>query len=67
MLVLINEQENIGLGVVKETKNGTIYFTPEAAHAAYKQFKENGVKELANKWRDKIDERVYNAMMSLSV
>lgn len=44
------------------------YFdTPEQAHACYKTFKEALCKELANKWRDKIDERVYNAMMSWSV
>ena len=44
------------------------YFaTPEEAHAVYKQFKENLCKELANKWRGKIDERVYNAMMVWSV
>ena len=44
------------------------YFsTPEEAHAVYKQFKENLCKELANKWRGKIDERVYNAMMFWSV
>ena len=43
------------------------FTTPEAAHAAYKQFKENLCKELANKWRGKIDERVYNAMMVWTV
>ena len=44
------------------------YFaTPEEAHAVYKQFKENLCKELANKWRGKIDERVYNTMMVWSV
>lgn len=35
----------------------------ESAHAVYKQFKENLCKELANKWREQIDPRVYDAMM----
>lgn len=41
--------------------------TPEDAHAAYKAFKEALCKELANKWRGQIDERVYDAMMVWSV
>lgn len=35
----------------------------ESAHTVYKQFKENLCKELANKWREQIDPRVYDAMM----
>ena len=39
----------------------------EEAHQVYKQSKEKLCKELANKWRGKIDERVYNAMMVWTV
>ena len=41
----------------------------EETHAfnAYKQAKEAYIKELANKWRDKIDPRVYDALMSWEV
>lgn len=41
--------------------------SPEKAHHAYKNFKENLCKELANKWKDKIDGCVYEAMMVWSV
>lgn len=41
--------------------------TPEAAFAAYKVAKEKRIKEVANKWRDKIDIRAYNALMSYEV
>ena len=37
------------------------------AFKAYKQVKENYIKELANKWKDKIDERAYNALMNYQV
>lgn len=41
------------------------YFnTAEEAHATYKTLKEALCKELANKWRGQIDERVYDAMMN---
>ena len=37
------------------------------AFNAYKQAKESFIKELANKWQGKIDERVYKALMSYTV
>ena len=44
------------------------YFnTPEEAFAAYKPFKENLCKQLALKWKDEIDERLFNAMMNWQV
>lgn len=41
--------------------------TPEEAHAAYVVAKEAYVKEVAEKWKGKIDPRVYDALMSWRV
>ena len=38
--------------------------TPEEAFNTYKQAKEAYIKEVANKWKDKIDQRVYEALMN---
>ena len=44
------------------------YFKTEIeAFNAYKRAKESFVKEQANKWKGKIDERAYNALMSYEV
>lgn len=43
------------------------FTTPEDAHAVYKQFKEALCKEIANKYRSQIDDRVYDAMMAWSI
>lgn len=43
------------------------FTTPEAAFQAYKQAKEDYIKEVAEKWRGKIDERVYQAMINYQV
>ena len=43
------------------------YTTPEQAFYAYKQTKESYIKEVANKWKDQIDPRVYNALMNYEV
>ena len=41
--------------------------TPEEAFYAYKEAKEIYIKEVANKWRDQIDSRVYEALMKYRV
>ena len=41
--------------------------TPEEAFQVYKEAKEKHIKELADKWRDKIDPRVYEAMYNYKV
>ena len=41
-----------------------LYKTPQEAHQAYVIAKEAYVKEVANKWRGRIDERVYEALMA---
>ena len=43
------------------------YLTPEEAFAVYKREKEKHIKEVANKWKDQIDLRVYEALMSWEV
>ena len=43
------------------------YDTPEQAFNAYKQAKESYIKEVANKWREQIDPKVYDALMSYKV
>lgn len=44
-----------------------VYATPELAFEAYKVFKESFIKQQANKWRDKIDPRAYDALMNYQV
>lgn len=41
--------------------------TPEEAFYVYKQAKEEYIKEVANKWIDEIDPRVYEALMKYEV
>ena len=50
----------------KQEKLGS-FNTELEAFNAYKQAKEAFVKEQANKWKDKIDERAYNALMNYIV
>ena len=44
-----------------------VFKTEIEAFLAYKQAKEAYIKEVANKWKDKIDLRVYNALMKHEV
>lgn len=41
--------------------------TPEDAFNAYKNAKESYIKEVASKWKDKIDPRAYEALMNYQV
>ena len=43
------------------------YNTTEEAFQAYKQAKEGYIKEVANKWKDQIDPRAYEALMNWTV
>jgi hypothetical protein len=44
-----------------------VFNSKESAFLAYKSFKEGNAKVLATKWRDKIDPRAYEALMSYQV
>lgn len=41
--------------------------TPEEAFAVYKREKEKYIKEVANKWKDQIDPRVYESLMNWTI
>ena len=41
--------------------------TPEEAFQAYKEAKELCIKEVANKWKDKIDDKVYQSLLNYEV
>ena len=41
--------------------------TPEEAFYVYKEAKEAYIKEVANKWKDQIDPKVYDALMKYQV
>ena len=41
--------------------------TPEEAFQAYKVAKEAWIKEVADKWKDKLDPKVYKAMYEYQV
>lgn len=54
------------------SKNGEVihlgYFdTPEEAFYAYKPVKEAYIKALAEKWKDQIDTRAYEALMNWTI
>lgn len=44
-----------------------VYETVEEAFRAYKVFKENHIKEIANKYKDKIESNIYLALMKYEV
>ena len=57
-------------GMLRATLNNKHlgYFnTVEQAFQVYKQAKEDYIKEVANKWKDQIDPRVYDALVSYQV
>ena len=43
------------------------FLSPEEAFLTYKAAKEDYIKEVANKWKDKIDPKVYEALMNYEV
>ena len=57
-----NGQENL-----KSSGSLGLFNTEIEAFNAYKRAKESYLKELAEKWKDKIDPRAYNALMNYQV
>lgn len=55
---------NKGVGFVKHLG---YFYTPEEAFQAYKEAKEAHIKVVAERWKDQIDHRVYNALINWSV
>ena len=55
------------LTVDGKSKHIGLFVTPEEAFHAYKAVKEQHAKVLANKWKDKIDPRAYEALMKWNV
>lgn len=43
------------------------FTSPQEAYSVYKTFKESRCRDMANKWRGQIDNRVYDAMMAWRV
>ena len=66
-----NKRDEVFVAKVKKSKGKSEYLglfnTELEAFNAYKTAKEAFVKEQANKWKGKIDERAYNALMSYEV
>ena len=56
----------VNLNIGKPVRLG-FYKTEIEAFNAYKQAKEAHIKNMANKWKGKIDNRAYDALMSYKV
>lgn len=68
----VSFRENVGLFVARCNTNSKSKFlgyfnTEEEAYFAYKTYKESLCKKIANKWKNEIDSRAYDAMMVWSV
>ena len=59
-------QADVSVGRKKRKRLGS-FSTPEEAFQIYKEAKEAYIKEVANKWKDYIDQRAYNALMNYEV
>lgn len=55
------------LSITNKRKGLGTYSTPEEAFQSYKQAKEDYIKDVANKWKDQIDPRAYEALMNYQV
>ena len=66
-----HKRNKVFVARVNKSKGGSEYLgsfnTEVEAFKAYKQAKESFIKEQANKWKDQIDERAYNALMNYTV
>ena len=57
---------DVSVGRKKRKRLGS-FSTPEEAFYVYKREKEKYIKEVANKWKDQIDPRAYEALMNYQV
>ena len=55
------------LSITNKGKALGTYATPEEAFNVYKREKERYIKDVANKWKDQIDPRAYEALMNYQV
>ena len=66
-----NKKDKVFVAQVSRNKGNPKYLgafkTEIEAFNAYKQTKESYIKELANKWKNKIDIRAYNALINYTV
>ena len=68
--VLFNERTkrySVGFSKGSKTKHLGYFGDEKEAFAAYKQAKEAYIKEVANKWKDQIDPRVYEVLMDWTI
>ena len=68
--VLFNERTkrySVGFSKGSKTKHLGYYDNEQEAFLAYKQAKEQQIKVVANRWKDQIDPRVYEALMNWEV
>lgn len=68
----VSYKKRIGKYISQISKNGEVihlgtYDTPEEAFYAYEPVKEVHIKSLAEKWKDKVDPRVYEALMNWTI
>ena len=68
----VSYKKRIGKYASQISKNGEVihlgnFDTPEEAFMKYKEVKESHIKEVADKWKDKIDPRVYEALMNWTI
>ena len=61
------ERDKYRVRIGGSRKHIGIFNTPEEAFQAYKEAKESYIKEVADKWKELIDPRVYEAMYNYKV
>ena len=66
-LIGVDFHKKTGKFRARHKKHLGLFNTEIEAFNAYKSAKESYLKELAEKWKDKIDPRAYNALMNYQV